>query len=153
MLDHFFEILNLILQLLLVWMKKISTKTINRKRTEKNNETSKTILESVDLIVNIGATSTSITLSITGIDLIVLRISAGIACTQSSGNKVLDKLIINNYSKYKKLYEKGQQTIITFDKLYRKELQDILIDKNEYESLCNTFTKYLEKKQKMNLFL
>ena len=42
-------------------------------------KTPNTILETVDSIVIIGETSTSISLSITGIGLIVLPISAGIA--------------------------------------------------------------------------
>ena len=51
------------------------------KKKYKNYETLNTVLESVDSVVIIGATSTSITLSVTGIGLIVLPISAGIACT------------------------------------------------------------------------
>ena len=94
-----------------------------------------TILESVDSIVIIGATSTSITLSNTIFGLNILPISAGIACTLSLGNKILHKLIINKYNKYKKQYERDQQTIKSFDKLYRKSLQDNIIDKTEYESL------------------
>ena len=121
---------------------------------EKNNKSRKklkiyktlnTILESVDSIVIIGATSTSITLSITGVGLIILPISAGIACALSLGNKVLHKLIINKYNKYKKLYERDQNTIKSFDNLYRKSLQDNIIDKSEYESLCNIFTKYVDE--------
>ena len=111
----------------------------------KNYKTLNTVLESVDSIVIIGATSTSITLSITGIGLNILPISAGIACTLSLGNKVLHKLIINKYNKYKKQYEQDQQTIKSFDKLYRKSLQDNVIDKTEYESLCNIFTKYVDE--------
>ena len=61
------------------------------KKRYKNYKTLNTILESVDSIVIIAATSTSITLSVTGIGLIVLPISAGIACTLSLGNKVLHK--------------------------------------------------------------
>ena len=99
------------------------------------------ILESVNSIVINGVTSTSITLSITGAGLIILPISAGIACTLSLGNKLLHKLIINKNNKYKKQYEIGQQTIKSFDKLYRKSLQNNVIDKSEYESLCNIFTK------------
>ena len=110
------------------------------KKRYKNYKTLNTILESVDSIVIIAATSTSITLSVTGIGLIVLPISTGIACTLSLGNKILHKIIINKYNKYKKQYERDQQTIKSFDKLYRKSLQDNLIDKNEYESLCNIFT-------------
>ena len=102
------------------------------KKKYKNYKTLSTILESVDSIVIIAATSTSITLSITGVGLIFLSISDGIACTLSLGNKVLHILIINKYNKYKKLYEKDQQTIKSFDKLYRKSLQDIIVDKTEY---------------------
>ena len=111
------------------------------KKKYKSYKTLNTILESVDNIVIIGATSTSITLSITGIGLIILPISAGIASTLSLGNKVLHKLFINKYNKYKKQYERDQQTIKSFDKLYRKSLQDNIIDETEYESLCNIFTK------------
>ena len=126
---------------------------------EKNNKSKKrykiyktlnTILESVDSIVIIGATSTSITLSVTGVGLIILPISAGIACTLSLGKKVLHTIIINKYNKYKKQYERDQQTIKSFDKLYRKSLQDNVIDKIEYENLCNIFTKYVDENKNEN---
>ena len=121
---------------------------------DKNNKSKKrykkykilnTVLESVDSIVIIAATSTSITLSVTGIGLIVLPISAGIACGLSLGNKILHKIIINKYNKYKKQYDRDQQTIKSFDKLYSKSLQDNFIDKTEYESLCNIFTRYVDE--------
>ena len=107
------------------------------KKRYKNYKTLITVLESVDSIVIIGATSTSITLSVTGVGLVILPISAGIGCALSLGNKVLHKIIINKYNKYKKQYERDQNTIKSFDKLYRKSLQDNVIDKSEYESLCN----------------
>ena len=115
------------------------------KKKYKNYKTLNTVLESVDSIVIIAATSTSITLSITGVGLIILPISAGVACGLSLGIKVLHKLIINKYNKYKKQYERDQNTIKSLDKLYRKSLQDNVIDKNEYESLCNIFTKYVDE--------
>ena len=120
-------------------------KNNNSKKKYKNYKTLNTILESVDSIVIIGATSTSITLSISGIGLFVLPISAGIACCLSLGNKILHKIIINKYNKYKKQYERDRQTIKSFDKLYRKSLQDNVIDKTEYENLCNIFTKYIDE--------
>ena len=89
------------------------------KKRYKNYKTLNTILESVDSILIVGATSTSTTLSVTGIGLIILPISAGIACTLSLGNKVLHKLIVNKYNEYKKHYERDQLTIKSFDKLYR----------------------------------
>ena len=115
------------------------------KKRYKNSKTLNTILESVDSIVIIGATSTSITLSVTGVGLIILPISAGFACGLSLGNKILHKLIINKYNKYKKQYERDQNTIKSFDKLYRKSLQDNIIIKTEYESLCNIFNRYVDE--------
>ena len=106
-------------------------KTTNQKKRYKNYKTLNTRLESIDSIVNIGATSTSITLSVTGVGLVILTISIGFACTLSLGNKVLQKLILNRYNKYKKQYERDQQTIESFDKLYRKALQDNVIYKIE----------------------
>ena len=96
----------------------------------------------------IAATPFSITLSVTSIGLIIFPISAGIACTLSLGNKAIHKMIINKQNKYKKHYEKDQRTIKFFDKLYRNSLQDNVIKKNEYESLCNVFTKYVEELKK-----
>ena len=128
-------------------------KNYKSKKRLKNYKTLNTILESVDSIVIIATMSTSITLSITGIGLIVLPISAGIACTLSLGNNVLHKLIINKYNKYKKQNERDQQTIKSFDKLYRKSLQDNVIDKTEYESLCNIFTEYVDENKNESFFL
>ena len=115
------------------------------KKRYKNYKTLNTVLESIYSIVIIGATSTSITLSVTGIGLIVLPISAGIVCGISLGNKTLHKLLKNKYNKYKKRYERDQNIIKSFDKLYRKSFQDNIIDKSEYESLCNIFTKYVDE--------
>ena len=117
----------------------------HKKKKNKNYKTLNTRLESVDSIVIIGAISTSITLSVTGVGLIILPKSAGIACGLSLSNKVLHKLIINKYNKYKKQYERDQQTIKSFDKLYRKSIQDNVIDKTEQNSLCNIFTRYVDE--------
>ena len=95
----------------------LQDKNSKSKKKYKNYKTLNTILESVESIVIIAAKSTSITLSVTGIGLIVLPISAGIACILSLGNKILHKLIINKYNKYKKQYERDQNTIKSFDKL------------------------------------
>ena len=73
-------------------------------------------------------------MSLTGVGLMVIPISTATACGLSIGNKVLYEIILKKYNKYKKLYEKDQQTIKSFDKLYRKSLQDNVIDKTEYES-------------------
>ena len=121
------------------------------KKKYKKYKTITTILKSFDTIVVIATTSSSITLSLTGFGLIVIPISSSIACGWSKTNKVLYEIVMQKYNKDKKLYEKDQQTIKSFDKFYRKNLQDNMIDKNEYENLCNIFTRYVDE-TKMNLF-
>ena len=113
------------------------------KKKYKKSKTITTIPKSFDTFVIIATTSSSITLSLTGIGLIVIPISTASACFLSIGNKVLYEIIINKYNKYKKLYERDQQTIKCFDKLYRKSLRDNTIDKTEYDSLCDIFTRYV----------
>ena len=115
------------------------------KKRYKKYKTITTILKSFDTFVIIATTSSCINLSLTGISLIALPISTASACGLSIGNKVLYEIIINKYNKFKKQYEKDQNTIKSFDKLYRKSLQDNVIDKTEYETLCNIFTKYIDE--------
>ena len=109
-------------------------------------------MESQDTFFIIGATSTSITLPLTGIGLVVLPKTAGIACTLSLGNGLLRKIIINKNNEHKKHYENGQKTIKSFENLYRKSLQDNVIDKNDFESLCNIFTKNLDETKIEDMF-
>ena len=42
------------------------------------------------------------------------------------------EIIMQKYIKYRKQYKKDQQTIESFDNLYRKSLHDNRIDKSEY---------------------
>ena len=52
---------------------------------------------------------------------------------------------MEKYNKYKKQYQNDELTIKSFDKLYRKCLQDNIIDKVEYESLCKIFNRYVNE--------
>ena len=115
------------------------------KKKYKKHKTITTILKSFDTFVLIATLSKSITLSLTVIGLKVMPISTATACGLSVGNKVIYEIIINKYNKYKKRHEKDQQTTKSFDKLYRKSLQDNVIDKSEYESPCNIFTKNVDE--------
>ena len=60
-------------------------------------------------------------------------------------------MIMQKYKKHKNHFEKDQQSSKSFDNLYKKGLQNILIDKNEHQSRCNLLLSILIK-QKMNLF-
>ena len=61
-------------------------------------------------------------------------------------------MILNKYNKYKNLYERDQQTIKSFDNLYRKSLRDNLIDKSENEYRCNFFAKYVDENKNESFF-
>ena len=78
-------------------------------------------------------------MSLTGNGLVAIPISTATACGITIGNKVTNEIIMNEYCKHKEQFVKDQQTIKSFDNLYKKSLQDNLIDKSEYESLCNIF--------------
>ena len=106
------------------------------------------IFESFGTFGITATTSSSITLSLTGISSTVIPISTGIACGLKFSKKVIDEIVLPKNIKYKKQDEKDQQTIKPFEKFYRKKFQDNLIDESEYESLCNNFTINLEKMKK-----
>ena len=128
-------------------------KNIKSKKRYRKYETLTTILKSIDTFVFIATTSSSITLSLTGVGSIVIPISTATACGLSIANKVLFKTIINKYNKKKKQYERDQNTIKSFNKLYRKSLQDNVIDKTQYESLCIVFTKYVDENKNESFFI
>ena len=87
----------------------------------------------------------STTLNLTGLRMRAIAISTATACGSSIGNKVISEIIINKHNKYKKQYEKDQQRIRSFANFCRKFLQDNIIDKSDYESVCNVYTKYIDE--------
>ena len=84
-------------------------------------------------------------MSVTGIGLIAIPKSNATACGLSIGKKVIYEIVMQKFNKYKKRHQKDQQLIKSFDELNRKSLPDNVIDKNENESLCKIFTKFLHE--------
>ena len=123
------------------------------KKKFKKYTTISRILKSFDTLGIFATKSSSINLSLTGIGSIAIPLSTALACVSSIGNKLLYDIIIKQYNKYKKENEKNQQTIKHFDKLYRESLQDIVIDKTEYESLCIIFTEYVDENENESFFI
>ena len=116
-------------------------------KSKKNKKIWKTltaVLNLFDTIVTI-ATTKFFSLSLTGIGLLAIPISTATACWLLIGNKVIHETIINKCIIYEKQYERDQQTIKSFDNFYWKSLQDNLIGKTEYDSLCINFTKYVDE--------
>ena len=54
-------------------------------------------------------------------------------------------MIINKYNKYQNLYRKDLKTKKSFDKLYKKSLEENLINGNDYKPLFNIFTKFMDE--------
>ena len=77
--------------------------------------------------------------------MIVIPFSTGLSCGKTNTTKIIFEKVVQKCKKYQKQYRKDQQTNKSFDKFYRRNLQDNLMKKNEYESLCKIFTKYLDE--------
>ena len=92
-----------------------------------------TKIKAFDTFVIIARTSSSITLSVTGIGLLVIPISTATACRLSIGKKILHEIVMQKYKKYKKQYGKDQKQlkplIIHIGKVY-KIVQLIKMNKN-----------------------
>ena len=70
-----------------------------------------TVLKSFHTFVIIATTSISLALSLTGIGLLVIPTSLGIACGLAISIKVVYGIVMQKHIKYKKQYEKDQQLI------------------------------------------
>ena len=105
----------------------------------KKYKTLSTILKSFETFVIIATTSSSLSLFLTGLRLIVIHFSTGVAYGLAVSSKMIFQIVRQKFFKYKKLFEKDQQTNKSFNFSCRKSLQVNLNDKNEYESLCKIF--------------
>ena len=133
------------------WLLTSEIKATNPKRNKKKDETLTTILKSFDTFVFIATTSSSFTLSLTETGLLAIPISTAAACGLLITKKIKYEKVMQKDNNYKKRYEKDQQAKKSFDNLYRKSLQNNIIDKNEFEFLC-IFLLSTWTKQQMNLF-
>ena len=100
-------------------------KNLESKKICDNYRTVASILESVDTVVFLGATTTSLTLAVTGVGLIVVLMTAGVAGDLTIGEKVIHKIILKKFIWYKKYYKKNQQTIESSNKKYTENVYKI----------------------------
>ena len=59
---------------------------------------------------------------------------------------------MKKYNMYKNQKEKDHRTFIDFAKVYRKSSQDNLFQKNEYQSLCNSFVENVDENINEGIF-
>ena len=66
---------------------------------------------------------------------IVIPFPTRLACGITLKNKLIIQKTITKHINNEKYYERAQQTINLFDKLYRKGVKDNIIDNRNFESL------------------
>ena len=81
-------------------------KTYKSKKRYKRYKMLTTIVKSLDTFVVIATTSSSVTLSVTRIGSIVTPISTGVPCGLTFCKKLIYKIIVQKYIRYKKQYQK-----------------------------------------------
>ena len=86
------------------------------------------IINSTDSLIVIGTTSASITLSITGVGIIVVPITAGVGCVTGILVKICSSYLKKKEQKYKLKYAIIQKTLDDFRQLYVTSLKDNHID-------------------------
>ena len=105
------------------------------------------LINSLDSIILIGTTSASISLSITGVGIIVVPIAAGVGCTTGILVKICSSYLKKKEQNYKLKYTIIQKTLDDFRQLYVASLKDNHIDEKEYHRFVTQFENYREASQ------
>ena len=100
------------------------------------------LINSLDGIIVIGTTSASISLSITGVGIIVVPIAAGVGCTTGILVKICSSYLTKKEQNYKLKYTIIQKTLDDFRQLYVTSLKDNHIDEKEYHRFVTQFENY-----------
>ena len=100
------------------------------------------LINSLDGIIVIGTTSASISLSITGVGIIVVPIAAGVGCTTGILVKICSSYLKKKEQNYKLKYTIIQKTLDDFRQLYVASLKDNCIDEKEYHRFVTQFENY-----------
>ena len=100
------------------------------------------LINSLDGIIVIGTTSASISLSITGVGIIVVPIAAGVGCTTGILVKICSSYLKKKEQNYKLKYTIIQKTLDDFRQLYVTSLKDNHIDEKEYHRFVTQFENY-----------
>ena len=100
------------------------------------------LINSLDGIIVIGTTSASISLSITGVGIIVVPIAAGVGCTTGILDKICSSYLKKKEQNYKLKYTIIQKTLDDSRQLYVTSLKDNHIDEKEYHRFVSQFENY-----------
>ena len=100
------------------------------------------LINSLDGIIVIRTTSASISLSITGVGIIVVPITAGVGCATGILVKISSSYLKKKEQNYKLKYAIIQKTLDDFRQLFTTSLKDNHIDEKEYQRFVTQFENY-----------
>ena len=75
------------------------------------------IVKAVDTFIFVATTSTSVTLSGIGFEVLFILFFTGLVCAKTVTNKVSFEISMKNCDKQENYFERAEQTINTFDEL------------------------------------
>ena len=108
------------------------------------------LIQSIDGVLLLCVSSTAITLSVTGVGLIVVPIASGIGAGVSIISKFLTEYLKRKEQHNIEKYTLAGGTLHDFCKLHSKCLEDNKIDLNENNKLKQTYDVYKNNKTKLN---
>ena len=120
------------------------------KKKSKQYKLKNRLIQSIDGVLLLGVSSTAITLSVTGVGLIVVPIASGIGAGVSIISKILNEYLKRKEQHNIKKYTLAGRTLHDYQKLHSKCLEDNKIDLNEYNKLKQTYDTYKTNKTKLN---
>ena len=108
------------------------------------------LIQSIDGVSVLGVSSTCVTLSVTGVGLVVVPIASGIGAGLCIFSKIAGEYLKRKEQHNIKKYTLAGRTLHDFCKLHSKCLEDNKIDLNEYNKLKQTYDVYKNNKTKLN---
>ena len=108
------------------------------------------LIQSIDGVSVLGVSSTCVTLSVTGVGLVVVPIASGIGAGLCIFSKIAGEYLKRKEQHNIKKYTLAGRTLHDFCKLHSKCLEDNKIDLNEYNKLKHTYDLYKTNKTKLN---
>ena len=101
------------------------------------------LINSTDSLLIISTSAASITLSVTGVGIIVVPIAAGVGCATGILVKICSSWLKKKEQKYIKKYACIQKTLDDFRHLYATSLKDNNINEEEYRRFVKMYENYL----------
>ena len=100
------------------------------------------LINSTDGLIIIGTTSASVTLSITGVGIIVVPITAVVGCATGILVKICSSYLTKKEQNYKLKYAIIQKTLDDVRQLFTTSLKDNHIDEKENHRFVNMYENY-----------